>query len=170
MNKSIMRVFSILLCSICVFYCTSCDSSFWDGTESAKSESVTITQLNQPFEGNCIKITADETQIMYDPSEDETLLGIKFTIENISNENYRFRIGTVSAFLDNAAIINDHINSFQPSLKSMSLSPGKYLSGYYVIPIKTDSKKIEIYFEENSVNTVIFQFDIPPIEESTTVS
>lgn len=168
MSKSIMRVFSIFLCSICVFFCTSCESSLQDGTESAKSEPVTITQLNQPFENSNVKVEISEIHAYENTSDLENgdiIININYTVENLSSE-YSFYSSrrSIDVYADDIAVIFRSTHA--------SLAPGKKANLVCEAYAFKNTKHIEFYYSDpkSTGYVAIFQLDIPPIEESTTAS
>ena len=134
------------------------------------SEPTVITELNQPYENDGVRITAtDVKSINFPDSDSQIIVGIKWKFENISNENCWINVGSkATAYVDDIAVSNVY-NRINPeeNVASGELAVGKQTVGYYCVKAPKDAKRIELnYKDDYDFNAnVTFVFDIPPVEE-----
>ena len=160
MCKSAVRLFSLLLCGICIIFCSSCNGF--------SSSPVTITKLNETYEGSTAKVTATEIKTKSVTSTDEILIGVKFKIENISNKDLSHFTSAINAYVDDAYAERKVRDDFGDDLYGAIIAPGKYLSGYHYVTAPANAKFIELHFDENG-DSAIFAFDIPSPADTSDV-
>ena len=168
MNKFTLRFFSLLLCCIGIFFCTSCNDE-----QTSPSSPVIITEINTPYIGDHLKITATEIKAVQNPTESHQIsVGIYWIVENISNEEFSYKNGSLVAYVNNESVERDYgyslFSNFGKELSYASLAPGKHTSGYFCVNIPEDAEIIEIHYTEwmNMQTSAIFKFDIPPVESA----
>ncbi len=166
MNKFTLRFFSLLFCCIGIFFCTSCNDE-----QTSPSSPVMITEINTPYEGKHLKVTATEIKAVQNPTESHKIIvSVHFVVENISNENFSYYRGDIKAYVNNTSVIQyTDIESIPgKDLGFASLAPGKHTSGYFCLNIPEDAEVIELYFTEytNIHTNAIFKLDIPPAESA----
>jgi len=166
MNKFTLRFFSLFLCCIGIFFCTSCNDE-----QTSPSSPVMITELNTPYEGKHLKVTATEIKAVQNPTENHKIIvSVHFVVENISNENFSYYRGDIKAYVNNTSVIQyTDIESIPgKDLGFASLAPGKHTSGYFCLNIPEDTEVIELYFTEytNIQTNAIFKFDVPATQST----
>ena len=132
--------------------------------------SKTITELNQPYNGSVLKITATEIKAVESPSgtNDEIIIGVKFVVENVSRKEWQQTRQGMTAYVDDVAQPQKYdTKHFSDSLEGR-IAPGKFTIGYYCVQASKNAKLIEIHFDEvSNKKTAIFILDIPSIEQDT---
>lgn len=166
MNKFTLRFFSLFLCCIGIFFCTSCNDK-----QTSPSSPVMITELNTPYEGKHLKVTATEIKAVQNPTESHKIIvSVHFVVENISNENFSYHRGDIRAYVNNTSVIQytDIESILGKDLGFASLAPGKHTSGYFCLNIPEDTEVIELYFTEytNIQTNAIFKFDVPATQST----
>lgn len=171
MNASKVRKYTFILfigilCVIAFFSLWEVSSKKTNNTSSL----FTITELDKPYVGKTIKVTATEIKTTQNPTlSDQMFIGVYFTIENICNEEILFRDSDITAYVDNISTIIYPGGVFGKDLFSTTLIPGKQTSGFFCVNAPKNAKIIELYIEEhdNNKKVAVFTFDIPPIKESS---
>ena len=130
-----------------------------------------ITELNTPYEGKHLKVTATEIKAVQNPTENHKIIvSVHFVVENISNENFSYYRGDIKAYVNNTSVIQyTDIESIPgKDLGFASLAPGKHTSGYFCLNIPEDTEVIELYFTEytNIQTNAIFKFDVPATQST----
>lgn len=156
MCKFAIRFFCLLLCCVCIAFCSSCSES--------TSSLVTITDLNTPYNGDVIQIMVTDIQSKI-ASDDEILVGIQVSINNTSNESYMVHHSSFLLYVDDEAKKSEISSVFGESLpKTTTLAPGKKVSGYYYVNVPIEAKKIEVIYEKDlGEPSVIFEFDVSSV-------
>lgn len=122
-----------------------------DSTSSASKKSETFS-LNETAVFNTLKITATEVkesggQSFLEPESGNTFVGVKFTIENISDEDQ-----TVSSILLFDAYADDVSCDFSISaavafnnqMLDGTIAPGKKVIGWYTVEIPENWETLEL--------------------------
>ena len=139
-----------------------------DGGIFGSAEETKITELNQPYEHNGLKITATDIAAMVDShSDDKKIIAVKLKVENVSNAKGYVSAGIIKTYVDDTAVTQTFTSEFKEKLEYGKLSLGKYTEGYYCVEAPKDTKQFELrYYEEynNPDVNVTFVFDIPPVE------
>ena len=155
----ILSIFSI----ICILFCVSCGTN-----QSRSSNNVTyITKLDETFEGKYLKITATNiiTYPSYDSSGSDLIVGVRFIIQNISDEDYSFNAKNISAHVDNVSAQFSTLYPLANSNESLwgVIMPEGYAKGYCYVNAPKGAKTVQIritddYFKRTFAS---FVFDIP---------
>ena len=165
MCKSAVRLFSLLLCGICIFCCTSCDSVIFSNKDkNDETEPKIITALNQSFEKKNFKVTFTEIHTYENsskPEKGDLKIYANYTIENISDSTWSISYNDINVYADNIAV--------DSSISSTTLAPGKKANLVCETYAFLDTKHIEFYLDDPKTleHVVTFQLDVPPVEEST---
>ena len=164
-EKKERTVFIIILCVIGVVAMLGIFSptlkNFWE-------KPTVITELNQPYENDGVRITATDIKSINSPDSDsQIIVGIKWKFENISNGDRYVNHTQATAYVDDVAV-SEELNQISPeeSIEVGNLAPGKRTVGYYCVKAPKDAKQIELNYKDDygfKVN-VTFVFDIPPVE------
>lgn len=170
-------VVSVLLClTIFSVACTIEDTpKKQSGDSSAEISESSDTQetfgLNETAAFKNIKVTATSIEKrmgndFFKPDEGNVFVGVKFTIENTSQEDQS--ISTLllfDAYADdvkcdyslNASIV------FDEGTLDGTVSPGKKLVGYYAVEVPADTKKLDLEVKSSwlSSSKAVFSLDVP---------
>ncbi len=152
------RLLSVLLCFVLIFALAACGLSDSPSKESGSSENNTSVSKDDTFGLNdtavfkTLKFTATEIKEsegngFFTPEQGNTFVGVKFTIENVSEEEQ-----SVSSMLLFEAYANDikcdySINAacaFDEGTLDGSITPGKKLVGWYALEVPENWENIEI--------------------------
>lgn len=158
-----MKKFGIIMLSIIMcFFFSACDFEEEPKKEQVEEASKEITQeetfgLNESAVFNDLKFTATEIKEsgggdFFMPEEGNVFVGIKFEIENISNEEQN-----VSSLLLFEAYSDDikceySINAacaFNDGNLDGSIAPGKKLVGWYAVEVFKNWSKLELNVQSN---------------------
>ena len=128
-----------------------------------------ISDLNQPYEHNGLRITAtDIKSINVLDSDNQIYIGVKWEFENISNDDRYVNHTEATAYVDDVAV-SEELNWISPeeNIEMGKLAPGKRTVGYYCVKAPKDAKQIELNYKDDTFSkvNVTFVFDIPPVEE-----
>lgn len=167
-QKNIVAIicFILILAAFCVI--SPMLKNFWGN--GFPKEATVITELNQPYENDGVRITAtDVKSINFPDSDSQIIVGIKWKFENISNENCWINVGSkATAYVDDIAVSNVY-NRINPeeNVASGELAVGKQTVGYYCVKAPKSAKQIELNYKDDYdfKANVTFVFDIPPVEE-----
>lgn len=135
----------------------------------ARTEEPQTFGINESAVFSNLKFTATELSTskgedFFVPSEGNVFVGIKFTIENISDEEQ-----AVSSLLLFGAYVNDVKTDYSISASCVfdegtldgSIAPGKKLVGWYAVEVPADWETIELSVQadiwSNSSATFLFQ-------------
>ena len=149
-----------------------------DGGILGSTEETKITELNQPYEHNGLKIAATDIETMVDSytamvdsySEDKMIIAVKLVIENVSSsKKYVDGIMALNAYVDDVAAPKaySYDSPFDDFLGFQELLPGKRAEGYYCVEAPKGAQKIELNYKDDffcNVN-VTFVLEVPPVEE-----
>lgn len=131
-------------------------------------ESEPITELNQQYEGEVLKIFASDIQVVSDPfKNDSVIIGIRFVIENASEKDFFLGPSSFSAYIDDIVTQGQTTTNFNEAGEELhgNIAPGKSVAGYYSVNASKSADKVEIRIEEIFERKyATFIFDIPPIE------
>ena len=178
MKRFVLKVLRFTVCVSTIFCCVACednsDINVETFNETTHPQSIIITELNSPYYGIDVKITATEIKTIIHPSKDNrVIVGVRFIVENISDGNYHFRARGNTSFVD--SVITSDVaktslfsESGEPeNLQGGELTSGKSSIGYRCVEASIDSNSVEFRFEVNySQNEYIsFVFEIPLITE-----
>ncbi len=152
------KILSVLLCLILIFVLAACGSADSPVKETGGSETNTSASKDDTFGLNdtavfkTLKFTATEIKEsdgdgFFTPEQGNTFVGVKFTIENVSEEEQN-----VSSMLLFEAYANDvkcdySINAacaFSDGTLDGSIAPGKKLVGWYAIEVPENWESIEL--------------------------
>ena len=165
--KSFVKYFLLILfCVLCLFFCVTYLITLFS-EEYAQPEPEIITALHQPFENDIVKVTFTEIHAYentYEPERGDLRIYANYTVENMSDSTFIFSWHGMSVYADDIAVEN--------STFSVTLAPGKKADLVCKTYAFKDTEHIEIYLDDPKglEEVVIFQLDIPPVEESTTAS
>ncbi len=151
------KFLSFLLCGILVLLFTACDTDT-PTKETGQTEQVASSDTEQTYSLNetavftDLKFTAIEIKEsngdgFFVPESNNVFVGVKFTIENISDEEQ-----TISSLLMFESYADDikcdySINAecaFDDGTLDGSIAPGKKLVGWYAIEVPSNWSKIEV--------------------------
>ena len=151
------KILSLVLVVILTLSMSACTEEFKDGVTSEIGVNIAdgkVFGLNETAVTENLKITAiavEETNGIeyFEAAEGNVYVGVKFEIENISDENQN-----ISALLTFAASENDvmceysisGIMAFEGGGKTLdgTIAPGKKLIGYYAVEVAEDWEELEI--------------------------
>ena len=151
--KRTLTIFTTLICILALL--AACD-----GDALTSKEPVIITELNQAYEDNTIRVTITELKATERQREDDDRITVStmFLVENLSEHEIYISRHRMKAYADDFAV--DAGNT------AANIAPNKKaeISSSSIIP--KDTKCIELYFEHPYKNTLvaIFAFDVPPVE------
>ena len=166
MSKRASTILGILIIIVlfagaaCLFACNPPDHP-----DPPEPSITTITELNQPYEGSVLRITATEIETINYPSGG-MVVSIKFVVENVSKSESRLIWGNdMEGYIDDVATSQTFIIGY-PDLIGQTIAPGKRAEGYYCLPCSKDAKIIEVRIRDAkySEQFAVFVFDIPPVE------
>jgi len=175
MLKRLFRSFGVAICALAMLSFTACSTEDYVAKldaiigSGASAEAETIMELNQPYEGSALKITATEIKTAPASYEnDKIVIGVKFDIENVSSKDSRFSVSSISPYVDDVAVSNTYGSDFGDHLSSATIAPGKRALGYFYVKAPKDAEIIELHYRDNyAINggSAVFIFDIPPVED-----
>lgn len=164
MNASKIRgyIFILLIVILSVIVCF-----LLLGDKKDPSSPLTITEIDQAFENTNFKVTFTEIHAYentYKPEKGDLKIYASYTVENISDSTWTVSYHDINVYADNIAV--------DSTISSATLTPGKKANLVCETYAFQDTKKIEFCLDDPRAleHAVTFQFDIPPIEESTTAS
>lgn len=163
MLKRVFQIFIIAMCSLVVLSflgCSATASQKIRGSAQESPESETITELNQTYEGTLLNITATDIQFVRN-SLDACVVGVHLVVENVSGKSFILARSDIDTYIDDVAKIRTIEPSFGEDLPTVTIEPGKRAEGYVSVDAPEDAEVIELYYD----GTLVFIFDIPPIEE-----
>ena len=138
-----------------------------NGENYGSAEETKITELNQPYEHNGLKITATDIEAVVDSySEDKMIIAVKLKVENVSNAKGYVSAGIIETYVDDMAVTQTFTSEFKEKLEYGKLSLGKYTEGYYCVEEPKGAQKIELNYNDDywcNVN-VTFVLEVPPVE------
>ena len=172
MKNKFLRTLCILLCGVCILSCAACNFSddIPNSTSSdvTETEPVIITELNQSYNGSILKITATDIKAIHDSGTDNIIVGVKFIVENVSNNDFYLSGKNTSAYVDDVTTSENGGYLFDASGKELggNIAPGKRSEGYRSVCCSRNAKVVEFSFEEsyNLSQNVFFAFDLSAIE------
>lgn len=152
--------------------CTDSNSGSNDNTNSNtntnKPSTGTTYGLNETAALQNLKVTATEIkesqgESIFKPDSGNVFVGIKFTIENTSNEDQ-----TVSSLLQFTAYVDDvkcnysfsAVSAFPDGTVDGTVAAGKKLVGWYAVEAAENWQTIEIAFQEDLISTSTVSFVI----------
>ena len=164
MLKRFFQIFVLVLCVSAMFSCTACNST------NKVAESEAITELNSPNEDAVLKITATDIKTVRDEDGDGIIVGVRFVVENVFNEDYYLSGRMQSAYVDDIAADKSYkYRLFDDSETTLGgrIAPGKRSEGYWCVEAPKDAEVVEFRFrtDYSSATYLVFIFDIPPAEE-----
>lgn len=161
------KLLSIILCVLMLCSLSACVDTDTPSKETSKNQEPSNSQkqeTNTPEKKdetfgigdtaafNELKFTANELKEskgddFFTPEDGKTFVGIKFTIENVSNEEQ-----SISSLLQFEAYANDVKCDYSVSAACVfdegtldgSVAPGKKLVGWYALEVPSDWSSIEI--------------------------
>ncbi len=140
-------------------------------TFAANKETV-ITELNQPYQGNNIRIIAtDIKSINTSSSNEQIIIGVKLVVENTSDKEEYLGPSLITAYVDDTTTQRISSGDFDKDGEGLfgEIAPGKRMTGYYCVNASKNARQIELQISESYFFTnkqkVVFIFDIPPVEE-----
>ena len=171
MKKVLATVFVLMMC-VSFAACGEIDTPSKEVSKASESSEASQTKnqeqtfgLNETAVFNDVKFTATSLEEskgkdFFEPEQGKVFVGIKFTVENISDEEQN--ISSLLLFEGYADDIKcDYsINAslaFEGSLDG-SLAPGKKLIGYYSLEVPEDWKKIELDVQSNWLSSTSARF------------
>ena len=181
MNKklsTILLIAAILCFSVLAIASGSSDSPTRETGGNGETPSGTSQQQNDDayaltetavFEN--IKVTANEIIInnsssnFLEPEEGNKFVAVKFTIENISDEEQTMSsLLLFEAYADDVKC--DYSFGADMGLEGTldgSISPGKKLVGYYGVEVSEDAQKLDVEVKASWLGSgkAVFSFDIP---------
>ena len=123
-----------------------------------------ITELNQPYEHNGLKITATTIRNIKDSSQGKVVVAVRLVFENLSQKSYHLSSTNATAYIDN--VLADTAYGYFDSESNLygDLLPGKSASNYFCVESHTGAKQIELNYNDSfsSKANVTFVLDIPP--------
>ena len=123
-----------------------------------------ITELNQPYEHNGLKITATTIRTIKDPSRGKVVVAVRLVFENLSQKSHHLSSTNATAYIDN--VLADTAYGYFDSESDLygDLLPGKSASNYFCVESHTGAKQIELNYNDSffSKANVTFVLDIPP--------
>ena len=140
-----------------------------NGENFGSTQETKITELNQPYENNGLKITAmDVKAIDFSDADNQVIVGIKLEFENVSKKDRYINGLHVTAYVDGISAL-ESVDSISPEENIVygDLAPGRRTAGYYCVKAPKDAKQIELNYKDDTFSkvNVTFVFDIPPVEE-----
>ena len=126
--------FAIPLCSACM----------------SISPSEPIEELNQAYEGSILKITATDIKtVQSEYSSDEFVIGVQFSVENVSNEDVMLTDSSIQAFYDDV-VANSASGFFLADDfgRGVEIPPGKRAIRAYYLRAPKDVNIIELRVPE----------------------
>lgn len=194
------KIIAFILTGVMTLPLTACSGETTNSNEKIPNSSVSVTTsssneaftLNETAVFKDLKVTSTSIEIsngtdFFKPSDQNIFVGLKFTIENISNKDQTISsIMLFDAYADDIKL-SYSLNAgvvFGDTLDD-TISAGKKLIGYYAVEVPNDTKIIELEVKSSwlSNSKAIFKFDItdnapndtntsaiPEVEQSTTVS
>ncbi len=174
MSKQAVRICGVITACICcvvlILAIHSCSARSSTGPYEHLTLSEPITELNQTYEGSILKITATDikaVQSVY--SSDEIVIGVQFTVENVSNEEVLLTTSSIQAFYDDFVADSASEDFLADDFGvSVEIPPGKRAIRAYYLKAPKDVSAIELRFPEGylSKQYATFIFDVPPVDES----
>ncbi len=175
------KVLAIIICSIIVFSLTSCVFSLVSDTsedapkkETQENSSTVSVQeeknekfgLNETAVFNDLKFTATELKEsdgkdFFEPKEGNIFVGVKFVIENISEEEQSVSsLLLFDAYSDNikADLSFNASGAFDEGTLDGTIAPGKKLVGWYAMELPENWSEIELVVHANWLSNRSAQF------------
>ena len=128
----------------------------------------TSTGLNEPVTLPSLKIVAAELQESrgegyFVPDSGKIFVGVKFTIENISNEEQN-----ISSLLQFTAYVDDvkcnysfsAVSAFPNGTLDGTIAAGKKLVGWYAVEVPENWQTLEITFQEDLFSSSVVSFHV----------
>ena len=163
-GNDMKRFLAVLLTVALCFSFTACGDSLYSGSGGNK-----VYGINQTAELKTLKFTATELsesngEDFFEPEEGNVFVGIKFTVENISDEEQ-----SVSSLLLFEGYVDDIKCDYSISAACVfdegtldgSIAPGKKLVGWYALEVPSDWSVIELEVQSNWItgNSAKFKFE-----------
>ena len=160
MVQSVFRIFTTAVCFLVLFSFSACNNA------TTKE----IKELNTPYNGSVLKITATEIKAIPKPSEsDRIIIGVRFIVENISNEDFYLSGKIMSTYVDDVTTDETGSAYFDKPGESFGghIASGKRTEGYRCVDVSKDAKFVEFYFREtySPTKTAVFIFEVPSVEQ-----
>lgn len=164
----------ILCCLLAIFMLASlsaCDLDTAPGKESGAPQTPSASKnetfsLNETAVFKTLKFTATEIKESYGetyntPESGKVFIGVKFTIENISNENQIISsLLLFDAYADDVKCSESFTASmaFGSELLDGTIAPGKKLVGWYALEVPENWSEIELNVQSNWLSNSTAKF------------
>lgn len=139
--------------------------------DTDKSGVTEITELNVPYEGECLKITATDFQIKRTKDflfiEGSTAASVHFEAENISDDTFTLSMDNVTVYTDDVLLDTGDVKSALFG----ELLAGKKSAGYLEFTVPDNTNTVEIVIRESTDGDsddsyVSFRFEVPAVTGS----
>ncbi len=170
--KRVLALILVMMMCLSFVACTETDTPSKEGSNESTSKETSQVKnqegtfgLNETAVFNDLKFTASALEEsngknFFEPEDGNVFVGVKFTIENISDEEQ-----TVSSML----LFNGYVDdvkckysvsaamAFEGTLDG-SIAPGKKLIGYYSLEVPKDWKKLELDVQSSWLSSTSARF------------
>ncbi|MBQ7828154.1 MAG: hypothetical protein IJ386_07815 [Clostridia bacterium] len=139
--------------------------------DTEKSGVTEITELNVPYEGESLKITATEFQIKRTKDflfiDGSTTASVHFEAENVANDAFTLSMDNITIYTDDVLLETGDLKS---SLFGELLS-GKKSAGYLEFAVPDNTNTVEIVIRESTDaeaddSYASFKFEVPAVTGS----
>ena len=154
--------------------CTDSNTNSGSGTNTGTGSgennppAETTAGLNEPATLSKLKITATELkesqgESIFKPDSGKVFVGVKFTIENTSNEEQN-----ISSLLQFTAYVDDvktgysfnAVSAFPDGTLDGTIAAGKKLVGWYAVEVPENWQTLEISFQEDLFSSTAVSFEV----------